>query len=310
MSLTAHELALRLAKHLEITSLDPADASNTSPTDHRGLREGDPEELAACINAALQELWEGAPTAIRFSRVGSALHEPAAAALTLTHGSNAISAFPQYASWMEGCTVRFEGEEEPNELVDASTLLRPWLGADGTVAATVYGDCANPGAEVIAVLDPVTLCGGQPGTLRRATLRAEFEAARDRAREETGAPEVCFVETRYFSTQSRLGIRLRVYPMPGEAMLLTYGARLNAPAITTADLGTDSDPGKTFPIPGGWEESVLLPLALQRLSAHPDFVPQNTTARAETTRQAEAARRILAGAAPQRAATGLYPVFR
>jgi len=301
-----------MAKHLGVTSLDPADASNTPPLSHRGLQEGDVEELVACINAALQELWDGAPTAVRFSRVGIALRAPVPVSLTLSHESNAISAFPQYASWMDGCTVRIEGEAHDNELVDGTTLLRPHLGPPGTVAATVYGDCASPGPEVIAVLDPLATCGSShnPALLRRATTRVEFEAARERARNALGSPEVCFVETRFFPSQSRLGIRLRVHPMPEESMLLTYGARLNAPSVTATDLGTDTDPGITFPIPGGWEESVLLPLAVQRLSLHPDFAPQNATAKAELSRQTEAARRIMRGAIPERSETRLHPAFR
>ncbi len=299
-----------MALHLEVTSLDPADPSNTPPLQHRGLKTGDVDQLVACINAALQDLWDSAPTAVRFARVGIALRAPVTVTLTLTHESNSIAAFPQYAPWMDGCTIRLEGAAHDNELVDGTSLLRPYLGPTGTVSATVYGDCASPGPEVIAVLDPIGTCGSSlpPALLRRVSSRAEFETALDFATRSTGAPEVCFVETRYFPSQSRLGIRLRVQPMPLEATLLTYGARLNAPAIIAADLGGASDPGTTFPIPGGWEESVLLPLALQRLSIHPDFTPQS--AKTEIARQAVVARKIMMGAVPQRSEARLYPTFR
>ena len=65
------------------------------------------------------------------------------------------------------------------------------------------------------------------------------------------------------------------------------------PVITTADVMTASDPGRTVLLPEGWEESVLWPLALRRLSVHPEFSP--ASARAEIERQAVAARRIVMG---------------
>jgi hypothetical protein len=78
--------------------------------------------------------------------------------------------------------------------------------------------------------------------------------------------------------------------------------------MTVADVGTVNDPGRTFPIPGGWEESVLLPLALQRLSVHPNFAPDS--ARDEIERQVATARRMMQSAAPQRPAGRMVPSFR
>lgn len=314
MSLTAHQLALRLATHIGVTSFDPGAPSNTTPLHLPGLRDGDIDEIVACINGALQEMWDRAPVAVCFARLGIELRAPAAVALQVARESNAISAFPNYVSWMDGCTIRIDGDPCDNELVDGRTLLRPYMGpaleSGAAVGATVYADCACPGPEVIGIVDPIGTCGSVhlPALLTRATSRAEFESWWGAARKCTGLPEVCFVETRYFPARSRLGIRLRVHPMPTEAMLLTYGARLNAPAITAADIGAINDPGSTFPIPGGWEESVLLPLALQRFSAHPNFAPDS--AREEIERQAAVARKIMQGAAPQRSPARMLATFR
>jgi hypothetical protein len=85
------------------------------------------------------------------------------------------------------------------------------------------------------------------------------------------------------------------------------GGGVDAPSISVEDVGTTTDPGKAFPLPGGWEESVLLPLALQRMVTHPKFEP--TTAKAEITRQAGVARRLLQRVSPQRDAVMLSPVF-
>ena len=297
--------------HIGVSTFDPGDASNLDSL--TGLREGDLEYMLACINGALQELWDRAPVAVCFARLGIQLRAPATVALQVSHESNAIGEFASYVPWMDGCTIRIDGDACDNELVDGSTLLRPYLSMSttgGTVNATVFADCASPGPEVIGVVDPIGTCaaGLLPTLLTRVSSRVEFESWWGIAQKRSGMPEVCFVETRFFPALSRLGIRLRVHPMPTVAMLLTYGARLNAPVVTPADVGAASDPETTLPIPGGWCESVLLPLALQRFSAHPNFTPDE--ARDEITRQAEVARKMMQSAAPQRAASRLLATFR
>ena len=71
------------------------------------------------------------------------------------------------------------------------------------------------------------------------------------------------------------------------------------PVVTAADVMTANDPGRTVLLPEGWEESVLFPLALRRLSVHPDFTP--ASARVEIERQAALALRIVKGISSQAA---------
>ena len=152
MSLTVHQLALRLAKHIGVTAFDPGDVSNTSPLLQAGARGGDLDDVVACINGALQELWALAPREVR----------------------------------------------------------------------ALY-------------------------------------------------PESC-------------------------------------PVVTAADVGAVSDPGRTMLLPSGWEESVLLPLALRRFSTHPNFQPES--AKPEIERQAACALRILFGMAGERPAAMMETRFR
>ena len=152
MSLTIHQLALRLAKHIGVTAFDPGDVSNTSPLLQAGARGGDLDDVVSCINGALQELWELAPRGVR----------------------------------------------------------------------GLYPD--------------------------------------------------------------------------------------GYPKVTAADVGAVGDPGVTLLLPGGWEESVLLPLALRRFSTHPNFEPQS--AKPEIERQAAWALRIILGMAGERPAATLETDFR
>ena len=152
MSLTIHQLALRLAKHIGVTAFDPGDVSNTNPLLQAGARGGDLDDVVACINGALQELWTLAPRAVR----------------------------------------------------------------------ALY-------------------------------------------------PESC-------------------------------------PVVTAADVGAVNDSGLTLLLPSGWEESVLLPLALRRFSTHPNFQPESS--KPEIERQAALALRILLGMAGERAAAEMATPFR
>ena len=152
MSLTIHQLALRLAKHIGVTAFDPGDVSNTNPLLQAGARGGDLDDVVAGINGALQEVWALAPRAVR----------------------------------------------------------------------ELY-------------------------------------------------PESC-------------------------------------PVVTAADVGAVNDPGVTLLLPSGWEESVLLPLALRRFSTHPNFQPES--AKPEIERQAACALRILLGMAGERPAAELETRFR
>lgn len=65
MALRMHELGLRLAKHIGVTAFDPGDASNLNPLSQAAARTGDLEEIVACINGALQEMWLLAPHGVR-----------------------------------------------------------------------------------------------------------------------------------------------------------------------------------------------------------------------------------------------------
>jgi len=60
-----HQLALRLAKYLGVTTFDPGDRANTDPLLQAALRPGDMADVLAAINGALQEFWELAPAGVR-----------------------------------------------------------------------------------------------------------------------------------------------------------------------------------------------------------------------------------------------------
>ena len=102
------------------------------------------------------------------------------------------------------------------------------------------------------------------------------------------------------------GALQEIWELAPRAVRALYPER--CPVVTAADVGAVNDPGVKFLLPEGWEESVLLPLALRRFTAHPDFQPQ--ASKPEIERQAVLARRILQGLAGERPAATLGTAFR
>jgi hypothetical protein len=310
MALTAQKLALRLAKYIGVTTFDPGDSSNTTPLHQGGLREGDIEEVIACMNGALQEMWGSAARALCFARQSFALRAPVGASLQVSKGSVSIVSFLDYGEWMEGCSVDVSGDGVLNEVDGKTALLRQFGGETGLKTATVYSDCVTLGAEVVEVCEPVSIyqSGREPEMLRVVTSWAEFEALRMKTAKLSGVPSHCFVDTRYFPSQNRVKFRVRVYPLPYRTCTLTFGVRLNAPQITEADVKAVGDPGRLFPIPHGWDEAVLLPLALQRFTAHPSFEAE--LAKKEIARQADVARQMMRSFKSSRSMAQMVPTFR
>lgn len=312
MALTAQALALRMAKHIGVMSFDPDDPSNTMPTFNRGLQTGDFEELTACINGALQEIWSTAPTAVSHYRQEVTLPAPVTTTLTLTQGSTAIAAFTGYAPWMAGCTLMVEGGQEALEIASGTALRAPYHEASGTVNAMIYADAVTLTSETMSLLEPLECHapGKAARKLRMVLSYEEYQQESEAALRRRGMPEAAYLETLYAFAPVSHTLRLRVTPMPTEPVVLSFGSRLNVPAVVPTDISTLPDPQRRFPLPGGWDESVVLPLANRRLATHPDFVSLTTAVRQEIVEQAKTAHRILRSVSPHRFSETLHPTFR
>jgi hypothetical protein len=116
------------------------------------------------------------------------------------------------------------------------------------------------------------------------------------------------------ATPTGMQIRLAVLPIPDQLYNLEYGVITNSVSISLADVGSFGlDPWSaanlSFSIPGSWDESVLLPMALKRFSANPMFGNGNPLAAAEIDRQHKKAVAIMQQSAPNRAPIRMTPIF-
>lgn len=329
MSLTARQLVLRLLEYCGVTSLDPADPTNNGVL-RSGLTPGMVPAAIACVNGALQEVHKVSPCAMYYRRVGTFLRAPAEVALDLSNASQAVTVYG-WQDWMLGCSVRIAGGVVVNEFLSETMLRRPFTDASQTgVSATVYNDCIvvnATDADVLGIKEPVEI--PQIRLLTAAGSRKEFYRyewnpmlgddykrayARFAATPKAPAqPMAYFVDTE--QTGEGTQICLRVLPMPDQLYNLHYGVVTNAFAISPADVGSfGPDPwleqGTAFNLPGVWDESVLLPMAVKRFSGTPLFGNGNPLVMAEIERQHKVAVSIIQESNPNRAAGRVQPVFR
>ena len=307
MSLTIAQLGLACLRRIGVLSFDPA--ANASNQNRRGLCPGDLDEALIAINGALEECFALGPIELSERQQAGVLRPATAVTLDVTQYSTQIPNLTPWATWMQGCTIRIAGDSRDNELISQGQLLRPFMGATTAgVSATVYGDALPLSSDVLTVLGPVEipeqmeLFGviGQEAFKRAIGFGfsrfANFENFAAQAKP-IGQPTHWTVETRNIAGNAFTQRILRVTPMPDKAYSLTYRAKVKPPVYVQDDfyLGTDYnlDPGTTIPF--DWAESTLLPVALQRFSAHPAC--ENGAMSAEIARQAEMAKRVFAESA-------------
>ncbi len=340
MSMTTRGLVLRLVEYCGVTSLDPADPSNNGVL-RSGLTAGMVPAAITCINGALQEIHKNSPTAMYYRRVGTFLRAPQGITIDVTQNSQAVTVYG-WQDWMLGCSVRMAGDIVVNEFLDQQTLRRPFTSASQAgLTATVYNDTiivnqVPGGGNVLGIREPVEI--PQIRMLVAAGSRKEFYQyewnpmlgddyhrayARFAATPKIPAqPMAYFVDTERALVNSSTGetteqtqIRLSVLPMPDVLYNLHYGVITDAVSISVADVGSfGPDPwattGTVFDLPGIWDESVLLPMALKRFSGTPLFGTGNSLIQAEIDRQYKVASSIIQESNPNRAATRIQAVFR
>jgi len=335
MSLTAQQLVLQLAGYCGVTSLNPNSTANTGV-----LGAKYPPNLLnyaiSAVNGALQEIHNVSPCSQYYRRVGAILQAPAPVTVTVTHNSN-ICSLTGWQPWMAGCSIRIDGNPVVNELISPGKLRRPYDGPSASnLAAIVYNDCIIQKSDVVGIRGPIEL--PQIRLLDAPGSREQFyqyewnqvivdDYGRGWARVGISAkipaqPRAFLVDTE--ATDNGMQIRLQVLPVPDQQYLLHYGVITNAISITTADVVTldnngalvldgsnnPVDPETYFNIPGAWDESVLLPMALKRFSAMPNFGNGNPLAAQEIDRQHKAAVDIIQSAAPNHAPSRIMVKFR
>lgn len=303
------DVAKRLLRDVGVMSLSPANPSGQNVE----LEDGDIADVVMAMNAALQECWDDGPAEIS-QRPGSGfLNAPTTVTLDVTHGSRTIASLTTFAAWMEGCTIRIEGDNADNEITSSTSLARHYTGSTGTgVSATVYGDSFTLDEGVQHIMQPVWVSDNRNGSgwpLPMANSLDEFMrvggwpivADINGRGISTSYPNPLFLNCRkpvgnrpyiwiqdgfYDADSAYLKRRVRFSPMPDNATVMGYVELVTPPRILPEDIHDGSE--ATLPIPNGWVESIYLPICRQHMTGLSTF--QSESAKPEIARAYRAAK--------------------
>lgn len=292
-----------MLRYVGVTQLLP----QPNDSELEDLLAGDLDDVVGDINGAMQEITNGSPGESREYPGGGLLFGPRQVTLTATTNSPVISAFAGFNASMIGCTIRIQGDTQDNEVVSATALAIPFVGTTGpNIAATVYGDCFTidpsiktiPGPVMIPNQIPLVECSSRDAFMKYLGAPLVTDAAGRPwgypffyfFQKTVQRPRAWFMEGFYQTPLGYLPRRIRFAPMPDQNYQLSFRSTLNAPFFAYADIfdgTTEDDPRTLIPLPDGWVESILLPIAKQRYTANPRF--RNESAKPEIQRQYKAA---------------------
>jgi hypothetical protein len=232
-----------------------------------------PDALEAC-NAALQQITAFAPFFAVKQQRSAYFRAPSTLTVTgLTQGG--MTATGDFLPWSAGCWVQLPGDPEMNRILSLSgtgsgttaTLQFPHLSPEAGGTATINVDTVELDTDIITVQEPVRY-RGSTRIIRAASSRTDLYTGGD------------FRETRYFieSAQNNGQVKLRMM-LSGYAQadtVLEFQARTALGALTTADVGTSSDPGTPVPVPAAFVESIFLPIATDLFFGKPSITNYDT----------------------------------
>ncbi len=280
--MTIQDIAKDLLRYIGITSLDPAAESGNLNV--RTIVASDLTFVATCINGSLQEIFGLAPASIREREIGGVLRAPTTVTLDGTQFSTTIANLTTYAAWMIGCTIRIAGDDQDNQIISSTALLRPFMGSTATgITATVYADAIKLDATHSRVLEPVSVprvrclvpCTSKEqflyGHKRLDTIESWTASQMEKP---IGDPLRWMAESRYDGTTAGMLVFLRVNPMPSAAMPITYRVKVKPTEVTVENIGDESTNPEEI-IPMDWVESILVPFARKRMMAHPHFAGES-----------------------------------
>lgn len=278
------------------------------------------------INGAFQEItsitgkaWQ------RKVRRGYVFDAPVAVAVQVTRGSRVADITTVESAGdnlsgrllaIEGNDARIEWQSGKTDNTYSVTLTDEWRGTTGTKTATLYGDARMLENDVLQVCDQVELderydlplVNSERQALHRCRVAAHqydygFVPSQNRSTTPVpwnglaGEPVACIAEIVQddggFTSPGRM--ILTVYPPPatGPNVIRTTVALKGFRVLPTDDLNT-----LQLPVPHDYAETILIPIAAQRLIASPMF--RNDSVRDEISRQYEVAISSLRSLAPRR----------
>jgi hypothetical protein len=278
----------------------------TTEVAHRLLRHCSVTDIAALTLSQATEIMSSLSVAVgTYFRRGPAVHRQTSATVTLpaprivsglTVAANAleVSSGSPFRTAERGATLLLSGDENRNEVVSSVGWLNPYMGTAGTKTATVYGDCAPIGTQLIEQIktDPIVLDQTSQADLGRLVrVRDQHDITRGLSHHSVGRPEYYAILPTGVARGATSQFIIRVWPLPERPMLLRFEADV-APDMFDA-LNVTSIP-LDLPFSDDQMETIILPMAEREMLASTLMDEVNDRVYSQIEARAQRAEGILA----------------
>lgn len=250
------------------------------------------ESAVDAINAAAQQIYLLGPSTISIRDFGM-LTRPQATITATGNQYEATATLAGSESWMVGCSCQIGSAIPYNRILSitagVATMQNPLDVAQAESSMTVWGDALAISADITEVLYGVTLddkitlraASSEPDLYSDSLLYNPGDYGRAFPNRLASRPPVPGQPRAYYmapimptGNAASSPLYLRLSPYPVKTHTLRFRARVRPPKVTVLDLDAPSNGAnctKQIPIPAGWDESFLLPVAKQIFTGSPFF---------------------------------------
>ena len=233
---------------------------------------GQKREILLAINSALQRIYARMPAAHKRTTISVTLGAPETIAVEFTERFTNMLVEPAFDETHIGCTALVIDDPDGNEITGANSLLDDYHGTTLSGNALVYHN-AVPLYEVIERLGSHPILSHDGKTIAELTPDHEGFSRLDKA---IGAPQRYSLIGVGSSQGPEPEFLLKVWPWPDTNYKLRFEAELSTARVTFLQI---TQTPVNLALNDRLCESVLIPIALGRLTASPDWAQRDAIPR-------------------------------
>lgn len=235
-------------------------------------------ELLDAINGGLQRMHALANSNSKTTTISIPLDAPVTISIGVTNGSAETTGTAFTANQLYR-TVKIAGDSIDNQITGTNSLLHPYAGETGAVAATIYCDC-------VAFPEPYSGLVGDPRVIEDNFILTHQKAVSHwRMNRPIRRPDFYWMEENAPNQNPPAPFTMRVDTLPDKLYRLEARATLAPARVAFADL---LESGASIPLLAEHVESYLLPIARGLLANSEMWRDEATKATAK--KEGEAAR--------------------
>ena len=211
------------------------------------------QEVQDATNASLQLIHDIAPVHSKKTRIAVSFNPPKSITIGVTNGSNAFTGWTPDDEDAH-CSIQIDGDAAINEIVGEASLLLPYAGATGTVAATVWNDAAAVPSQYAEIIFPL---------VSQEKSRLDLNVGPPVRDKHAATPEWCWMDDNASSQLPWASAIICLNSLPSGLLRYTCEAIMAPIRINLRDL---LDKTANIPMRGEHIESRLLPMVRGRLA--------------------------------------------